>query len=277
MAVAFDRISALALSAAAVLALGAATGALAQQTDQTVEAPPANTQAPSTFPKTRRCSAAMPSVIRRPRSSTAKSSPRPISTSDWPARARQWRQNSSGGGRPSAQVLRNLIDETLEIQAAKAEKITIKPTDIDKTLARRGERQANPEQLAQFLKPRIRRSRRCAARSRARLRGNVCSAKIESGVSVGEDEVKAVSTAHCLEGTEEYPSARFSCRRRQVLKRRLWATPPRSSNSRKNGVLRICRQYSQSSPPRSAGPGVDAARATAGTDCRRNQADGPGR
>src|SRR5688500_18694445 len=34
------------------------------------------------------------------------------------------------------QVLRNLIDETLQIQAAKAEEITIKPADIDRTLAR---------------------------------------------------------------------------------------------------------------------------------------------
>src|SRR3954468_23694151 len=34
------------------------------------------------------------------------------------------------------QVLRNLIDETLEVQAAKADKITIKSADIDKTVAR---------------------------------------------------------------------------------------------------------------------------------------------
>src|SRR5688500_13019339 len=34
------------------------------------------------------------------------------------------------------QVLRNLIDETLQIQAAKQAEITIKPADIDRTLVR---------------------------------------------------------------------------------------------------------------------------------------------
>ena len=34
------------------------------------------------------------------------------------------------------QVLRNLIDETLEIQAAKAEKIDVKQSDIDRTVTR---------------------------------------------------------------------------------------------------------------------------------------------
>ena len=34
------------------------------------------------------------------------------------------------------QVLRNLIDETLKIQAAKAENMTVKPSDIDRTIQR---------------------------------------------------------------------------------------------------------------------------------------------
>ncbi|MBW0006365.1 MAG: SurA N-terminal domain-containing protein, partial [Sphingomonas sp.] len=38
--------------------------------------------------------------------------------------------------RLSEQVLRNLIDETLQIQAAKQEKIDIKQSDIDKTVQR---------------------------------------------------------------------------------------------------------------------------------------------
>ena len=50
------------------------------------------------------------------------------------------------------QVLRNLIDETLQIQAAKAAEITIKPADIDKTVARVAANvKQTPEQLADYL------------------------------------------------------------------------------------------------------------------------------
>jgi peptidyl-prolyl cis-trans isomerase SurA len=54
--------------------------------------------------------------------------------------------------RVSEQVLRNLIDETLEIQAAKQEKIDIKKSDIDKTLVRVAQNvKQTPDQLAAYL------------------------------------------------------------------------------------------------------------------------------
>jgi peptidyl-prolyl cis-trans isomerase SurA len=105
------------------------------------------------------------------------------------------------------QVLRNLIDETLQIQSAKTEKITIKSGDIDKTVARvaSGVKQT-PEQLAAYLE-----ANGSSIKSlRRQIEGEIAwqrlqRAKIESSVSVGDDEVKAVlDKLNASKGTEEY-------------------------------------------------------------------------
>src|SRR6187399_1185278 len=92
------------------------------------------------------------------------------------------------------QVLRNLIDETLQIQAAKAAEIKVTEADIDKTVARvAGNVKQTPEQMADYLK-----ANGSSIRSiRRQILGEISwrrlqSAKIESGVSVGDDEVKAI-------------------------------------------------------------------------------------
>ncbi|MDQ3139142.1 MAG: peptidylprolyl isomerase [Pseudomonadota bacterium] len=105
------------------------------------------------------------------------------------------------------QVLRNLIDETLQIQAAKAEEILVKPADIDRTVARvAGNVKQTPEQMAGYLTANgssIRTIRR-------QIEGEIAwrrlqSAKIESGVSVGDDEVKAViDKLEAAKGSDEY-------------------------------------------------------------------------
>ena len=105
------------------------------------------------------------------------------------------------------QVLRNLIDETLEIQAAKTEKIDIKQSDVDKTVQRVAENvKKNPAQLATFLD-----ANNSSIKSlRRQIEGEIAwqrlqRAKIESGVSVGDDEVKAVlDKMTASKGTEEY-------------------------------------------------------------------------
>jgi peptidyl-prolyl cis-trans isomerase SurA len=105
------------------------------------------------------------------------------------------------------QVLRNLIDETLQIQAAKNEKIEIKKSDVDRTLARvAGNVKQTPEQLASYLE-----ANGSSIKSlRRQIEGEVAwqrlqRAKIESGVSVGDDEVKAVlDKLNASKGTEEY-------------------------------------------------------------------------
>jgi len=109
--------------------------------------------------------------------------------------------------RLSEQVLRNLIDETLQIQAAKQEKIEIKQSDIDKTVQRVAENaKRTPAQLTAFLE-----SQGSNIKSlRRQIEGEIAwqrlqRAKIESGVSVGDDEVKAVlDKMNAAKGTEEY-------------------------------------------------------------------------
>ena len=72
------------------------------------------------------------------------------------------------------QVLRNLIDETLEIQEAKANDITIDSSQIDQTFQRvAGQFKQTP---ASFSRATARPPPRCGARSRASSPGSGCSA-----------------------------------------------------------------------------------------------------
>ena len=105
------------------------------------------------------------------------------------------------------QVLRNLIDETLQIQAARQEDIKIKPEDIDRTVARVAANvKQTPEQMAEYL-----RIRGSSIRSiRRQIEGETAwnrlqRAKIESQVSVGDDEVKSIiDRMNASKGTQEY-------------------------------------------------------------------------
>jgi peptidyl-prolyl cis-trans isomerase SurA len=105
------------------------------------------------------------------------------------------------------QVLRNLIDETLQIQAAKSEKIDVKKSDIDRTVERvaAGVKQT-PAQMGDYLQARG----SSLTSLRRQIEGEIAwqrlqRAKIESGVSVGDDEVKAVlDRMTASKGTEEY-------------------------------------------------------------------------
>lgn len=105
------------------------------------------------------------------------------------------------------QVLRNLIDETLQIQAARAAEITITPQDIDRTVERVAANvKQTPEQMADYLAARgssIRSIRRQIEGETAWAR--LQRAKIESQVSVGDDEVKAIiDKLNASKGTEEF-------------------------------------------------------------------------
>jgi peptidyl-prolyl cis-trans isomerase SurA len=95
----------------------------------------------------------------------------------------------------------------LEVQAAKTEKIDVKKSDIDKTVQRvaAGVKQT-PEQMAAYLDT----HGSSIASLRKQIEGEIAwqrlqHAKIESGVSVGDDEVKAVlDRLNASKGTEEY-------------------------------------------------------------------------
>ena len=105
------------------------------------------------------------------------------------------------------QVLSNLIDETLQIQAAKAEEIEITDADIDKTVERvAGNVKQTPDQMAAYLK-----TRGSSMRSiRRQIQGEIAwrrlqSKKIESTVSVGDEEVQAViNKLNASKGAEEF-------------------------------------------------------------------------
>lgn len=105
------------------------------------------------------------------------------------------------------QVLRNLIDETLQIQAAKAAEIKVSEADIDKTVKRVAENVGQtPEQMTEYLK-----THGSSIRSiRRQILGEISwrrlqSAKIESGVNVGDEEVKSViARLEASKGTEEF-------------------------------------------------------------------------
>jgi len=105
------------------------------------------------------------------------------------------------------QVLRNLIDEVLQIQAAKTAEITVTDKDIDKTVERvAGNVKMTPSQLGDFLK-----SHGSSVRTlRQQIQGEIAwrrlqQQKIESSVNVGDEEVKAVlERLNASKGAEEY-------------------------------------------------------------------------
>jgi len=106
-----------------------------------------------------------------------------------------------------AQVLSNLIDETLQIQAARREEITVPSRDVDRTIGRVAENiKQSPEQLATYL-----RANGSSIRSmRRQIEGELAwqrlqRQKIESSINVGEDEVKAVvDRLNAAKGSDEY-------------------------------------------------------------------------
>ena len=121
---------------------------------------------------------------------------------------------SNGGSIPAeeverlrVQVLRNLIDEALQIQAAKGAEIKVTDADTDKAIKRvAANMKMTPEQMADFLK-----ARGSSIRSiRRQIEGEIAwqrlqSAKIESQISVGDEEVKAViDRMNAAKGAQEY-------------------------------------------------------------------------
>jgi peptidyl-prolyl cis-trans isomerase SurA len=202
---AFRLNSTRALCAGAAVVLGLATGAAAQDAGNQINSSqslhlPEN---PQVF------GATMPSVIK----ATAIVNGDVITQTDVDQRL-QLLAIANGNDIPAdqvdtlrQQVLRNLIDETLEIQSAKSEKIDVKQSDIDRTVQRvaSGVKQT-PEQMAAYLQA----HGSSIATLRRQIEGEIAwqrlqHAKIESGISVGDDEVKAVlDRLNASKGTEEY-------------------------------------------------------------------------
>ena len=194
--------------AGAAMAFGVAGGAIAQETSQPQAQPAVNSSKSLKLPENPQLFGnTMPSVVK----ATAIVNGDVITQTDIDQRLALLAM-ANGGQIPAdevqrlrEQVLRNLIDETLEIQAAKTEKIDIKPSDIDKTVLRvAGQVKKTPDQLAKLLES----SGSNIKSLRRQIEGEIAwqrlqRAKIE--VSVGDDEVKAVlDKLNASKGTQEY-------------------------------------------------------------------------
>jgi peptidyl-prolyl cis-trans isomerase SurA len=205
-----ERISTRLWLGVAALAIVTASSALAQQSDRPAAvSAPDSTSALKLPENPQLFGAAMPSVVK----ATAIVNGDVITQTDIDQRLALL-AIANGGQIPSGeidrlrqQVLRNLIDETLQIQEAGREKITIKAGDIDKTVTRVASNvKQTADQLATFLD-----SKGSSIKSlRRQIEGEIASqrlqrAKIESNVSVGDDEVKAViDRLNASKGTQEY-------------------------------------------------------------------------
>ena len=150
------------------------------------------------------------------------------------------------------QVLRNLIDETLQIQAAKTEDIKVTDADVDRTIVRvAGNVKQTPEQMADYLTARgssIRSIRRqiLGETSWRRLQ----SAKIESGVSVGDAEVKSViDKLEASKGTEEYKVSEIFLSSTSATQAAVMANANQIIEALRKGASFVgyARQYSEAS------------------------------
>ena len=148
------------------------------------------------------------------------------------------------------QVLRNLIDETLEIQAAKTEKIDVKTSDIDRTVERvAGNVKQTPAQMAKFLE-----ANGSSIRSlRRQIEGEIAWQRLQRSkieVSVGDDEVKAVlDKLTASKGTEEYRVGEIFLSATPATQQQTIANANKILDQLRNGAsfAGYARQYSEAS------------------------------
>jgi peptidyl-prolyl cis-trans isomerase SurA len=252
VALAFRRHSTRAICAAAIIAAAAGTAALAQQQPQTTA--PDTTHALNLPQNPQLFGTAMPSVVK----ATAIVNGDVITQTDVDQRLALLAIANSAPIPPDQmdalrqQVLRNLIDETLEIQAGKNEKdkIEVKPADIDKTVERVAANvKQTPAQLASYLQANgssIRTLRR-------QIEGEIAwqrlqRAKIE--VTVGDDEVKAVlDKLNASKGTQEYRVGEIFLSATPATQEQTLATANKILEQLRNGgsFVAYARQYSEAS------------------------------
>ncbi len=241
--------------ATGAILIGAASGATAQQADDQQNSPPINTTQSLHLPENPEVfGTAMPSVIK----ATALVNGDVITQTDVDERLALL-AIANGNEIPAdqvdalrQQVLRNLIDETLQIQAAKDDKIVIKPAEIDRTVARvaAGVKQT-PDQLKDYLLV----HGSSIASMRRQIQGEIAWSrlqhdKIESGVSVGDDEVKAVlDRLNASKGTEEYRVGEIFLSATPYTQEQTLQNASKILDQLKNGAsfAGYARQYSEAS------------------------------
>lgn len=154
---------------------------------------------------------------------------------------------ASGGQIPESerqrlrdQVLRNLVDETLQIQAAEAEEIKVEPEEIDQFFARYAQNFGQtPERFAAFLRA----NGSSDASVKRQIHGEIAWTRlqrrqIEPFVSVSEEEVEAIiERLNAARGTQEFKISEIF----------LSATPETAAEARSNAA-RIVEQLRGGAP-----------------------------
>lgn len=148
------------------------------------------------------------------------------------------------------QILRNLIDETLEIQAARTEKIDVKASDIDRTVERVSSGvKMTPAQFATLLE-----NGGSSIKSiRRQIEGEIAWQRLQQRkieVTVGDDEVKAViDKMNASKGTEQYRVGEIFLQSPPGQEAQTIANANQILEQLKNGAsfAGYARQYSQSS------------------------------
>jgi len=252
---AFEFLPARAVTAAAILALGVATAASGQVAAGQEAAPPSGSASALRLPENPRLfGQAMPSVVK----ATAIVNGEVITQTDIDQRLALL-AISNGGQLPAdqidqlrQQVLRNLIDETLQIQAARAAEIEVKDSDVERTVARVAQNvKQTPDQLAEYLKA----NGSSINSIRRQVRGEIAwqrlqRAKIENSVSVGDEEVKAVlDRMNAAKGTQEYRVGEIFLAGTQAQMPQLMANANRLLEQLRAGAsfAGYARQYSEAS------------------------------
>jgi len=252
---AFRSNSTRALCAGAAVLLALASGAAAQQNSNPPPTPPVNTTQSLHLPENPEVfGTAMPSVIK----ATAIVNGDVITGTDVDQRLALLAISSGNEIPPDQidvlrqQVLRNLIDETLQIQAAKADKIEVKGSDIDKTVERVAQNaKQTPDQLATYLDS----HGSSIASLRRQIQGEIAwdrlqHDKIESGISVGDDEVKAVlDKLQASKGTQEYRVGEIFLSATPYTEQQTLQNAQKILDQLKNGASfsGYARQYSEAS------------------------------
>ena len=157
-----------------------------------------------------------------------------------------------------AQVLRNLVDETLQIQEAEAKEIKVEPAEIDRYFARyaQGFKQT-PKQFAEFL-----RANGSSEKSvKRQIHGEIAwqrlqSSRIEPFVNVSEEEVQAViDRLNASRGTQEYAVSEIFLSATPETAAEVQANALRIVEQLKNGASfsAYARQFSEASTAATGG------------------------
>ena len=240
------------MGAAALCAIAVATSAIAQQTNPAPQPERVNTSKSLKLPENAEVfGTVMPSVIK----ATAIVNGEVITQTDVDQRLALL--SIAQGGIPAEevdrlrqQILRNLIDETLEIQAAKTEKIEVKSSDIDRTVQRVASgAKMTPAQFATLLD-----NGGSSIKSiRRQIEGEIAWQRLQQRkieVTIGDDEVKAViDKMNASKGAEEYRVGEIFLPSPPGEEAQTVANANQILSQLKNGAsfAGYARQYSQSS------------------------------